>query len=152
MLFSKPDHIGVIVKDINKAIEYYQSLGIGPFEPLKGVLSIEKRVNGKVIDPNSIRLDARMARVGPVKFEVIQPVVGESLWKDYVTNHGEGINHMGFYVDNVFDEIAKLKKKGFKAIYEAKFEGGGGAAYFDTRKVGGVIIELLEWPPTANVR
>ncbi len=29
--FSKVDQIGVIVRDIDKAVEYYQSLGIGPF-------------------------------------------------------------------------------------------------------------------------
>ena len=33
-LFSKVDHIGVVVRDIDKAVEYYESLGIGPFEPV----------------------------------------------------------------------------------------------------------------------
>ena len=32
---SRIHHIGIVVRDIEKAIEYYESLGIGPFEPLK---------------------------------------------------------------------------------------------------------------------
>ncbi len=29
--FAKLHHVGVVVKDINKAIAYFESLGIGPF-------------------------------------------------------------------------------------------------------------------------
>ena len=32
--WSKPDHIGVIVKDMDSAVQYYQSFGLGPFEPV----------------------------------------------------------------------------------------------------------------------
>ena len=36
-LFSEPHHLAVIVKDMDEAIEYYQALGFGPFEPVKVV-------------------------------------------------------------------------------------------------------------------
>lgn len=43
-LFSKIDQIGIVVKDMDKAIEHYQSLGIGPFELLKMTPALERRV------------------------------------------------------------------------------------------------------------
>ena len=36
---------------------------------------------------------------------------------------------------------------GFKVIYSSKNEGGGGMAFFDTDRVGGIVIELEELPP-----
>ena len=46
--FSKIDHIGVIVRDMDKAIEYYQRLGIGPFESLYHKIAIiETKERGK---------------------------------------------------------------------------------------------------------
>ena len=145
--FTKLDHIGVIVKDMEKAIKHYESLGIGPFWPVTNLVSVERRVMGKPIDPSSFRLRVSMARVGTVIFELIQPVEGDSLWKRFNDTHGDGINHLGFYVDDVFEEAAKLEKKGYKNIYSAVFEGGGGAVYFGTEEVGGVILELVHWPP-----
>ena len=32
------------------------------------------------------------------------------------------------------------------AAIGSQFKGGGGMAYFDTDKVGGVLTELVEWP------
>ena len=32
--FSKAEHIGVVVRNMDRAVEYYESLGIGPFKPL----------------------------------------------------------------------------------------------------------------------
>ena len=59
---------------------------------------------------------------------------------------GEGINHLGFFVDDLAKETAKLEVKGFRVLYSAKFVTGGGFAYFDTDKVGGIISELVQWP------
>jgi len=59
---------------------------------------------------------------------------------------GEGINHLGFLVDDIDREVAKLVKKGFKVISSGKFLTGGGFAYFDTGKVGGILFELIQWP------
>ena len=45
----KVDQIGVIVKDLNKSVEHYTSLGIGPFQTLTGIESRERMMRGKPI-------------------------------------------------------------------------------------------------------
>jgi len=143
---SKVDHVGVIVRDMDKAIEHYQSLGIGPFERLKKVGFAKSEVLGKPIELDAIKIKARIAKMGQIGFELIQPVAGESLWKEFLETKGEGINHLGYLVDDIDKETAELEEKGYKVLWSARFTNGGGAAYFDTRQVGGVIVELMQWP------
>ncbi len=142
--FSRVDQIGVLVRDMDKAVEYYESLGMGPFESLN-VKATDRKVYGKPAD--DVKNLAKVARRGRLHFELIQPISGQSVQKEFLERHGEGINHLGFFVDDIEKEKAKLEKKGFKAISEGKFVGGGGFAYFDTHKVGGVMFELIQWPP-----
>jgi catechol 2,3-dioxygenase-like lactoylglutathione lyase family enzyme len=143
--FSKVDQIGIIVHDIDKAIEHYESLGFGPFEPLQGITVIEREMYGKVVD--DIAMNVRMAQVGSLQIELIQPVSGISLWKDFLETNGEGINHVAIWVDDIEKETAILVDKGFEVLYRSRFDNGGGAAYFDTREVGGILLELVQWKP-----
>ena len=145
--FSKVCQVGVIVKDVDKAVEYYQSLGIGPFESSKTAhLVTDRKVYGKPAD--DVKNKARLAQMmGQLYLELVQPVEGESIQKDFLETKGEGINHLGFFVDDIDKETAKLVEKGFKVISSTRYAGGGGIAYFDTDKVGGVIFELIQPPP-----
>ena len=138
------DQVGVIVRDMDKAIEHYQSLGIGPFESLN-VTSIDRKVYGKPAP--DVKNLSRVAQMGQIQFELVQPVSGESIQKKFIEKCGEGINHMGFFVDELDKEVVKLVEKGFEVISSAKFIGGGGFAYFNTDKIGGVMWELIQWPP-----
>ena len=144
---SKVDHVGVVVRDMDKAVEYYQSLGIGPFERLKHMGLAKTEVLGKPIKLDAIQIKPRIARMGQIGFELIQPVAGESLWKEFLETKGEGINHMAYRVDDIDKSTAELEEIGYKVLWSARFTDGGGAAYFDTRQVGGVIVELIQWPP-----
>jgi catechol 2,3-dioxygenase-like lactoylglutathione lyase family enzyme len=142
-LFSKVDQIGVVVRDMDKAIERYQSLGIGPFEPLKpGSPIIEKRIMGKPVPLDSFNLTIRVAYIGTVQLELIEPGQKESLWRQHLDTKGEGINHLGFLVDDIDEAIANMEKRGYKTIYSSKEANGNGSAYFDTAGVGGILIEL----------
>lgn len=137
-------HIAVIVKDMNKAIEYYESLGIGPFPPFIGpegtVTLTEKKVRGKPVD---YQIDLRQAEVGGLTFEVIQPLEGETPVKEFLEKKGEGIQHIGFFVDDLDQETAKMAERGF-SITQSGESPRVKWAYYDTDKVGGVAIELMQ--------
>ena len=142
--FSKVDQIGVIVRDMDKAIEYYQALGMGPFKPLK-VTHTERRIYGKVV--TDVKNVIRVTQMGQVQLELIQPLAGQSIQSEFLERHGEGINHLGFFVDDVDKEMARLVQRGFRVIASTRFAGGGGGAYFDTDRVAGVLFEIIQWPP-----
>lgn len=144
--FSTVCQIGVIVRDMDQAVRYYEALGIGPFESPKGPAPIvDRRVYGKPAPDVKNRIS--IAQVGGVQFELVQPLSGESVQKEFLENHGEGIDHLGFLVGDVEQEVAKLVEQGFRVISSGKTTSGGVFAYLDTDKVGGIVFELIQLPP-----
>ena len=130
----KLHHIAVIVKDIDKAIAYYQSLGIAT-------------VGREVIFPEekpSIR--AKFVDVGSIPIEFIQPLEGESDYKKFLESKGEGVQHIAFAVDNLDGEADKLVDKGASIIIKGKAPAAFGSmsAHFDTRQVGDFAIQLIQ--------
>jgi len=138
--FSKLVQVSVVVKDIDMAIGHYQSLGIGPFRWISLDALTEKMQYGKPVDLN---LKVAIAKVGSVEIELIQPVEGAPLQQEFLDTKGEGINHIGFLVDDIDAEEANLAKKGLKVVQRVRRQVGG-SSYFDTREVGGVLFELYQ--------
>ena len=137
-------HVSVVIRDMETAVKYYESLGIGPFEQtLGGASKVYREVHGKPApDVKNIEM---MAQMGPIRFALVQPIAGESVQKEFLQRRGEGIDHIGFRVDDLEEETAKLAKKGVPRMLRAvKGSGGAGYAYFDTRKVGNLVVELMQ--------
>jgi methylmalonyl-CoA/ethylmalonyl-CoA epimerase len=137
-------HVSVVVRDMEKAVKYYESLGIGPFEQtLGGASKVYREVHGKPApDVKNIEM---MAQMGPIRFALVQPIAGESVQKEFLQRHGEGIDHIGFRVDDLEGETSKLTQRGFKVVSSIRV-GDGGLNFLDTDKVGGVMIELMQPP------
>lgn len=142
--FSRVHHVGIIVKDVDKTADYYGTFGIGPFE----AIHIERReilIGDKPISDLNLRI--KQARVGLIRVELIQPVGGEKYpWSQFLKTKEEGIAHIGFVVDDLEKEESRLANAGVNVIYKTKYFAGGGAAYFDTDKIGGVVFELFQRP------
>jgi methylmalonyl-CoA/ethylmalonyl-CoA epimerase len=139
-------HVSVAVKDMNKAIEFYKSLGIGPFPPLIGPTGTVP-LSGKMIrgEPVDYEMEIRHAEggVGQLVFEVVQSLEGETPVKEFIEQKGEGIHHIGFFVDDLDVETAKMAEKGF-SISQYGETPTVKWAYYDTDAVGGVVIELMQ--------
>ncbi|MBU2536785.1 MAG: VOC family protein [Chloroflexi bacterium] len=131
----KLHHIAVIVRDIDKAVQYYQSLGIAT-------------VGREVIFPESKpKIRAKFVEVGSIPIEFIQPLEGESSrYKEFLDSKGEGVQHIAFAVDNLDGEADKLVDKGASIIVKGKAPAAFGSisAHFDTRQVGDFAIQLIQ--------
>ena len=139
-------HVAVVIQDMDKAVEYYQSLGIGELLPefmLDSSTYTDYEVYGK--KPDTIdKTRMRFVQINPsFKLELVQPLEGEPIYKEFLKSEGEGVHHIAYSVDDLKGETAKLAKKGIPVITRVKTQTGG-FAYFDTRKVGNVIIELIQ--------
>ena len=157
-------HFGVIVEDMDKAVEFYKSLGIIDFPSETEAAGnqpfwVEITAYGETVIKEgkplfSIKPDMKPGRVkfcwmGSVPLELIQP--GDAFKEvngDFLKSKGEGVDHIAFTVDaGNFDlEVEKMKAKGLSILFSGRQSNGGGFAYFDTRKVGGVITELMRIP------
>jgi methylmalonyl-CoA/ethylmalonyl-CoA epimerase len=137
-------HVGVIVKDMDKTIDYLSSAGIGPFVMPGGKKWIEVSFNGELRGkPAAWKVKISNAKLGNGELELLQPSGGPSLLQEFLDNHGEGLHHIGYITDNLERDIKALAKQGVKVLTSASAEGGG-FAYFDTGVNGGIITELRQ--------
>jgi methylmalonyl-CoA/ethylmalonyl-CoA epimerase len=136
--FSKLDHIAIVVRDLDKAVERLSSLGMGPFK----TVSVPPTIEGPTFRGKPLRARTRgiSVKTGDAALELIEPTGGESTWQEFLDNKGEGIHHVAFHVDNIEEEAAKLIKKGCLVIHRHLWQGGG-CYYFDVG-LGGPIIAL----------
>lgn len=144
-VFSGFHHVALVVKDLGKAIAYYQDLGVGPFmsPPIKLVKQIWL---GKAIPVGFFKRKEVMGKMGTAWLQLCQPLGGESPWQEFLDTKGEGVHHLGCIVDDIEKEETSLAEKGIEIILSSRFEGGGGSCYADISKVGGILVELIQRP------
>ena len=139
--------VGVIVRDIDKAIEYYKSLGIATVESEVTEIKLDKhaypdlKIYGKPPD-SEIIVKIVALRVGSIVFELVQPVKGKTVHSEFLESKGEGVQFITFIVDDFDKEVAGLVDNGIPVLLSGKAPTGEGFAHFDTSKMGGVVLEL----------
>lgn len=50
-----------------------------------------------------------------IQFEYMMPTEGESIWQDFLNEHGEGLQHVSFRVKNYDDAAAQMAQAGAEA-------------------------------------
>jgi len=128
-------HLGFIVKDMDQTIDYYRSLGIATIGPELPIMQNEDK------EP---MLKVRFIRIGSIDIEFFQPVATGTRQHDFLTKHGEGIQHMAFAVDDIDKEVDELTGQGVKLLLRGGAPNGSRIAYFDTGKIGDFLIELVQ--------
>jgi methylmalonyl-CoA/ethylmalonyl-CoA epimerase len=139
--------IGIVVKDIDKTVEFYTKMfGFGPYE-IKFVDYSAATYYGKTAGYRGKRA---FFKLGPgIEIELIELIDGKTIHEDFLKKHGEGLNHIGFQVDDLKTARDNAEKAGFQITQGFMRPDGSGFAYIDTDKTGGVIFELIEPPPPA---
>jgi catechol 2,3-dioxygenase-like lactoylglutathione lyase family enzyme len=130
------NQVAVVVEDLESVAESYQSiLNIGPWTILdwEAPRVYDRTYHGK---PAWAREKIAITLVGDVQLELVQPVDGDSIYRDWLDEHGEGLHHINFLVDDV-DEVAEtLAGEGFPSIQSGRFgpeERGGAYNYIDIK-------------------
>jgi methylmalonyl-CoA epimerase len=122
-------HIGVVIHNLDQAVEYYQGLGFETFGPEK-------------ISGSKSRI--RFVQKGSLRVELIQPGK-QSQSSKFLESQGEGATHICFLVDDIDKEVANLAKKGVAVLSRhVSHPGGEPIVYLDTRMVGNLMTELKQ--------
>ena len=140
--------VGVVVKDLNKAMEYYSAVfGMGPWKIVESDFPAVQ-VRDKTV-PWKLRV--ALTQLGPVELELMQILAGRSIHSEFLDQGREGLHHLGFFVSSVeekellTEELSKrgvgIIQSGITPLRRVSF------AYLDSEKIGGVIFELLHRPP-----
>lgn len=122
--------VGICVKDVYEtAWNYWRLLGIGPWEIREwgSHVLFDRFYQGK---PAWGKEKLAHAYIGDLELELVQAVEGDSVYQDWINEHGEGIHHLKFLCDDM-DEVARLlAEQGFPSIQcghfgDPKLKAGG---------------------------
>ena len=131
--------VGVVVEDLDRVASFLESrFGLGPFR-------VEELEAPNVWDRGQEKhIKARLgfAMMGQVELELIHIVEGDSVHLEFLREHGEGIHHLGFRVEDFEAKFQQAKAMGFEVLQTGPF--GRFYAYLDTRRQSGIIFELIE--------
>jgi hypothetical protein len=83
--------------------------------------------------------------LGDVMLELIEPLDDDSIYADFLREHGEGLHHVGLDVPNYANALATLEGKGVRDIAGGLYKGVR-YAYLSTDRDLGFIGEIFDWP------
>ncbi len=135
--------VAIVVRDIDKTVAFYSEVfGIGPFEICEVSFSDATYYGEKA----GYRGKRAFAKLGPVTLELIELIEGKTIHEDFLKEKGEGLHHIAFAVDNLTKCEEEARRAGLQITQGMKREDGTGFAYLDSDRIGGAIIEMIQWP------
>ena len=118
-------HLGVVVRDLDKTVEYFQSIGANTSQPER----IHPVSNNRI----------KNIQLGSLTLELIQPADGKTPARDFLNKRGQGMFHIGLSVDDFDEEKAEMLETGSSIVLS-----GQNLAYFEPPEAGcNVIMELM---------
>ena len=146
--------IGVVVKDLDRTIEFLTDvLGLGPFRyitypPDRGDMKTTYRG-----EPGAYSHRIAFTELGPIELEIAQPLTGASALTEFLEEHGEGIQHIRFNVDDLQPVLDYLDGQGIGSLMSgAGLRPGTTWVHLDTADKVGFVIEVMNTVPGSDGR
>ncbi len=128
----KIEHIGIAVKDLTYSSDLYRRLlGYGSY---------------KTEEVESESVITEFFTIGESKIELLQASSDDSAIAKFIEKRGEGIHHIAFAVDNIVEEMARLKAEGFILVTDEAKMGADNklVCFVHPKTTGGVLVELCQ--------
>lgn len=146
--FRNPIQIGLLVDDLEGTMDKLEKIfGIGPFRivdfPPEGEKNVKMQYRGK---DSKFRAKFCFFDLGNIELEIIQPLEGESIWRDFIDKRGPGLHHIKFSVPTHQGVVEYLLGQGIEISQIGSAVGknaGKEWMYFDTHDLIGFDIETM---------
>jgi len=131
-MFSKIDHLGVAVSDLDAALALYEG-GLG--------LLVHHR---EIIEEQGV--EAVALQIGETNIELLRPTREDSPVARFLADKGPGIHHIAYAVDDIVGALSRLKEQGVRLVDETPRIGLAGSkiAFVHPKSTFGVLSELVE--------
>jgi methylmalonyl-CoA epimerase len=136
-VFSRIDHIGVAVEQLEPALELYRD----SFQ-----LQVAHR---EVIEEQGV--EAVLLDVGENHVELLAPLTPETPVGRFLAKQGPGLHHVAYQVADIDATLKALQQAGLQLIDSSPRTGirGSRVAFMHPRATAGVLTEIVE--PAAGV-
>lgn len=128
----KVEHIGIAVRSLSISIPLF-----------------EKLLNSqcyKAEEVESEKVTTAFFRMGDTKIELLESIEHDGVISKFIEKNGEGVHHIAFDVENIYEEINRLKEQGFIILNETPKRGADNKliCFLHPKSSNGVLIELCQ--------
>lgn len=131
-MIKKIEHIGIAVKNIEESNVLFKKL-FG-------------KAHYKVEKVESEGVSTSFFMIGETKIELLEATIENSAIAKFIEKKGEGIHHIAYEVDNLDEEMNRLKTEGFELIHQIPKDGADNKriCFLHPKSTNGVLVELCE--------
>jgi len=131
-VFTRLDHIGVAVEDIDAALELYER-----------DYAMEL-VHREVVSSQGV--EAVLLDVGENHVELLAPLGPDTPVGKFLAKRGPGMHHVAYQVIDIDATLASLREAGVRLIDEQPRTGirGSRVAFLHPKSSGGVLTEIVQ--------
>jgi methylmalonyl-CoA/ethylmalonyl-CoA epimerase len=136
-LFTKIDHVGIAVPDLDAAIAFYRDTF--------GVDSVHEETN----EEQGVR-EAMLAvgsdDSGSTRIQLLAPLSPESTIAKFIDRNGPGMQQLAYTVEDIDAVSATLRERGMRLLYDSPRRGTSNSRvnFVHPKDAGGVLVELVE--------
>tara|TARA_B100000242_G_scaffold96294_1_gene65971 strand:- start:234 stop:629 length:396 start_codon:yes stop_codon:yes gene_type:complete len=127
----KISHIGIAVADLQQSCKLFSKL-------------LNKDFHTEHVSSESVT--TAFFKMGDSKIELISSDQDDSAITKYLKKHKEGMHHLAIDVDNIQNEIHRLKKEGFRFLNETPKIGADNKliVFLHPKDTNGVLVEICQ--------
>ena len=133
-LFTRIDHVGIAVPDLDEAIAFYRDNF--------GVLSVHEEVN----EQQGVREAMLAVGDGSTQIQLLAPLTPQSTIAKFLDRNGAGIQQLAYTVADIDAACDSLRERGLRLLYDEPRHGTSQSRvnFIHPKDAGGVLIELVE--------
>jgi methylmalonyl-CoA/ethylmalonyl-CoA epimerase len=144
LLFTRIDHVGIAVPDLDAAIAFYAKTF--DMQVVHEEVNAEQGVREAMLSVSGSAEDT-----GP-RIQLLAPLSPESTIAKFIGRSGPGIQQLAYTVADIEAASATLRERGMRLLYDTPKRGTGGSRvnFVHPKDAGGVLVELVEPAPTKH--
>jgi methylmalonyl-CoA/ethylmalonyl-CoA epimerase len=128
----KLEHIGIAISDLSTSVPLF-----------------EKLLNSQCYKKENVENEKVMTaffKAGDSKIELLESTDPEGVIARFIAKKGEGLHHLAFEVEDIYQEIKRLKEEGYILLSEEPKAGADNkmVVFLHPKSTGGVLIELVQ--------
>jgi methylmalonyl-CoA/ethylmalonyl-CoA epimerase len=137
--------VAIVAKDLRKTMEAYTNIfGWKPWSVYehKPPILHHQTLRGKPVNYSMIGAEVHC---NPIDFEILQPLEGPSIYKEFLEEKGEGLHHISVVntAENVEQALEDFKKHGVDVVMSGRLGEGIRFYYMDTDPVLKMTAETV---------
>ena len=133
-LFTKIDHVGIAVADLDAAIAFYRDTF--------GIVSVHEETNTE----QGVREAMLAVGDGTTRIQLLAPIDESSTIAKFLDRNGPGIQQLAYTVEDIDKVSEQLRSQGLRLIYETPRRGTADSRvnFIHPKDAGGILVELVE--------